>query len=154
MQRVMLAMVIAAFTVSCSEGGSPAASLPTSASVQEIIAVVDIATIAGKSEADVGLVLGEPLSCEDVSQGKKCLYQQGDTEIVYISGKADWITIEALDVAPYSDMALSYIGLTASPPTFSNEFVKRWSGISGLLEVSIFPAPSSVDYAYIKVITP
>jgi hypothetical protein len=126
---------------------STPASTPTAA-------IVDVPKIAGKTEKEVATVLGEPTACETVKQGKKCLFKPGETEIVFISGKADWITVEALDAAPYSDDALSLLGLEKAAAAFSNENTMRWETLPGLLEVSIFPAQSGVDYAYIKTSTP
>ncbi len=89
-----------------------------------------------------------------MKQGKKCFFKPGETEIVFISGKADWITVEALDNAPYSDEVLPLLGLEKVTAVLSNESTIRWETIPGLLDVSIFPAQSGVDYAYIKTSTP
>ncbi len=123
---------------------------PTTAAVPAIVNVPDI---AGKSQKDVTGVLGEPTACETVKQGKKCFFTPGETEIVFISGKADWITVEALDSAQYSEEALPLLGIDKTTAVFSNENTMRWETVPGLLEVSIFPAQTGVDYAYIKTAT-
>lgn len=117
-------------------------------------AVVDIPMIAGKTPAEVATVLGQPSSCGNVKQGKKCIYRLGKTEIVFISGKADWITVNALSDAPYSKNALPFLGLETSSPSFANNYVMRWDGVPNLLEVNIFPSQGHVFYAYIKTATP
>ncbi len=117
-------------------------------------AIVDVPKIAGKTQKEVATVLGEPTTCETAKQGKKCFFTPGETEIVFISGKADWITVEALDTAPYSEEILPLLGLEKVTAVLSNESTMRWETIPGLLEVSIFPAQSGVDYAYIKTSTP
>lgn len=115
--------------------------------------VVDVPKLAGKSEAEVAALLGDPTSCETVKQGKKCTYTTGETDVVFISGKADWISVDALDSAPYSSDALPLIGFEPATPDFSNEHVMRWRNLPGVLEVSLAPAGGGVDFAYIKIST-
>jgi len=115
--------------------------------------VVDILKIAGKSKAEVGSYLGKPTSCGNSKYGEKCTYVKGETEIVFIKGKADWITVEGIDHIPFASSALTAIGLKEQRPSFQNDFTLRWQGIQGLMEVSIFKGSSSADYAYIKVAT-
>lgn len=155
MRRTLITVFISIFLVACGEQSitpAPAQLAPTPP--QKPTAMFDIPSIAGKVEEQVAAALGEPNSCENIKQGKKCFYQPGETEVVFISGKADWITINALDNAPYSEDALPLLGLEKASASFSNNFVTRWSEIPGLLEVSIFPAQGHVDYAYIKTATP
>lgn len=155
MRKLLATAFISVFLVACGEksptlGPSESAPKPS----PKTSPVVNIPGIAGKAEEQVAAALGEPNSCENIKQGKKCFYQPGDTEVVFISGKADWITIKALDSAPYSEDALPLLGLKKASASFSNDFVMRWSAVPGLLEVSIFPAHGHVDYAYIKTATP
>lgn len=116
-----------------------------------VAAIVDATKIAGKSQKEVAQLLGEPISCETIKQGKKCSFTPGETEVVFISGKADWITVEALDSAPFSEDVLPLLGIEKTPATFSNDNVMRWDTVPGLLEVSVFPTATGVDYAYIFV---
>lgn len=134
-----------------SSKATPPASIPTRHAAEPI---VDVPKIAGKSLAEVSAILGEPTSCEMVKQGQKCLFSAGETEVVFISEKADWITVEALDSAPYSSDALPVLGFEKANPVFSSENVIRWSNIPGFMEISLFPGTTSVDYAYIKTATP
>ena len=115
--------------------------------------VVDITKLAGKTENSVATYLGKPTSCGNTKHGKKCQYKIGETEIVFIDSKADWITVEGLDSIPFSKSALSALGLKAVNPSFNNNFTLRWESIQGLREVSIFKGASTSDYAYIKVKT-
>ena len=115
--------------------------------------VVDVTKIATKSESEVSKYLGNPTSCGNSKYGKKCQYKKGETEIIYINGKADWITIEGIDSVSFSKSALSALGLSEAKPSFSNNFTLRWNYIQGMREVSIFKGSSNSDYAYIKVTT-
>jgi len=115
--------------------------------------VVDVLKIAEKPEAEVANYLGSPSACDNSKYGKKCQYAKGETEIVFINGKADWITIEGIDSIPFSKSSLIAIGLKESDPSFSNNFTLRWHAIQGLMEVSLFKGTSKSDYAYIKVNT-
>ncbi len=115
--------------------------------------VVDVLKIAGKSKAEVTTYLGKPSSCGNSKYGVKCQYVKGQTEIVFIKGKADWITIEDIDGIPFSKDALQVLGLKNISPSFSNDIVIRWDSIQGLKEVSIFKGGTFSDYAYIKTKT-
>jgi hypothetical protein len=115
--------------------------------------VVDVTKIVGKSQTEVAKLLGQPSSCSKSKYGKKCIYAKGDSEIVFINKKADWITIEAIDNVPFNKDALKSIGLKPAIPAFKNNFTLRWSNISGLGEVSIFKGAKNSDYAYIKAFT-
>ncbi len=123
---------------------------PTHASRETII---DVTKIAGKSEKEVSAYLGQPLSCGDSKFGEKCHFQKGETEIIFIDEKADWITVQGAEQIPFSMSALSAIGLQVQQPSFRSDFVLRWRSIQGLMEVSIFKGASNIDYFYIKVRT-
>ena len=116
-------------------------------------AVVDVTKIEGKTQAQVSNVLGKPTKCSKSKYGSKCSYSVGETEIVFINGKADWITIEGIDNIPFNSQALKSIGISPIKPSFKNNFTLRWSSIQGLREVSIFKGEKNSDYAYIKVFT-
>ncbi len=117
-------------------------------------AIVDIKKIAGKSRTDVIKHLGQETSCSKSKYGIKCQYSRGETEIVFIGGKADWITIEGIDQVPFDNSALTSIGLPQVKPTFKNNFTLRWEPYQSLRSVSIFKGASNSDYAYIKAKTP
>ena len=123
------------------------------ASIAQAAPVVEVLEIAGKSESEVAAYLGAPSSCGKSKYGKKCQYAKGETEIVFIKGKADWITVEGIDSIPFSKSALAAIGLERASPSFSNNFTLRWNNIQGLMEVSLFKGAAQSDYAYIKTKT-
>lgn len=131
---------------------APTISGPTRHAAEPI---VDVPKIAGKSLAEVSAILGEPNSCETIKYGRKCFYKVAETEVVFIAGKADWITVNALDKVPYSTDALPLLGFEKRNPSFSNENVIHWENIPGFLEVNINPGEAgSIFYAYIKTATP
>jgi hypothetical protein len=115
--------------------------------------IVDVLKIAGKSEKQVKSYLGEPKSCSKIKYGNKCQYTKGETEIVFINGKADWITIDGIDSVPFSKSALTVLGLKEVNPSFKNNFTLRWNSIQGLMELSLFKGSANSDYAYIKTKT-
>jgi hypothetical protein len=115
---------------------------------------VEVLAIAGKTPAEVEAVLGAPSSRGTARHGGASLpqhfYKGGAIEVVYVDGKADWITISRLGSVRFGEQALEAIGLTPTAPTFSSRVVMRWDRIQGLREVSIFPTDARrVDYAYI-----
>ena len=115
--------------------------------------IVDVPAIVGKSKAEVSTLIGAPSSCSQSKYGEKCQFSKGETEIVFIKGKADWITIEAIDNVPFNQAALESIGFKSSPPSFKNNFSMRWSGVDGLYKGSLFKGEKNSDYAYIKAYT-
>jgi hypothetical protein len=58
--------------------------------------IVEIKRIAGKPEAEVSKALGPSAKCETIKQGKRCAYRDGQVEVVFIGGKADWMTINGV----------------------------------------------------------
>lgn len=115
--------------------------------------IINIPKIAGKSKPEIASILGKPSSCKTGKYGEKFSYNTGQTEIVFINKKADWITVEDLDNVSYDPSAIESLGLKTAAPTFQNDLTVRWERIQGLLEVSIFPSGPKIDYAYIKVST-
>ena len=115
--------------------------------------LIDVVKVAGKNQAQVAEILGKATSCSKSKYGQKCSYTVAETEIFFINGKADWITVEGIDNVPFDNTALKSIGLTPIKPSFKNNFTLRWSSIQGLGEVSIFKGATNSDYAYIKAFT-
>jgi len=157
--RKVVAAAFASLLISACGGQSPAAAvsekhgapvaLPTQAiaAPPAAVALIDVPKVAGRTQKEVAELLGEPTSWGTGKQGKKGLFKPGVTEIVFISGTADWITVEALDGAPYSEEVLPLLGIQKTTAVLSNENTIRWETIPGLLAVSVFPAQDGVDYA-------
>ena len=110
-----------------------------------------IADVAGKAEADVAAVLGPSMGCESSLHSRRCRYAPGATEIVYIDGKADWLTVTALGEAPLDDALLQRIGLKAAKAASANDEERVWSGLSGLREVRAYGTPERAQFLRIKV---
>lgn len=115
--------------------------------------VIDVPALVGKSKADVAKIIGEPTSCGSSKYGEKCQFKKAEAEIVFIKGKADWITVEGIDDKPFSDETIQLLGFKKQSPSFSNSFTKRWEPLQGLISVSLFKGSSNSDYAYIKAYT-
>ena len=56
-------------------------------------ALFDIPKIAGKTENEVEALLGEPVFCAKPEATLNCAFKENEIEIVFIDGKADWITV-------------------------------------------------------------
>lgn len=119
------------------------------ATKKKVKTIVNILSVTGKSKTQIASILGSPKSCSATKYGEKCAYSKGETEIVFINNKADWIKIKQLGTVTYNNDALKAIGLPKSAPSFRNSNVMRWQNKNGLLEISIFPAGDNIDYAYI-----
>ncbi len=115
--------------------------------------LLDVLELAGQSKDDVATMIGTPLQCGSSKYGEKCAYEIAETVIVFIDGKADWITIEGIDAAPFSDDTIELLGFESAAPSFENSFTKRWDSIEGFLSVSLFKGATNSDYAYIKSYT-
>ncbi|MBO2582757.1 hypothetical protein [Shewanella algae] len=128
-------------------------SLTLFSSVALSSTLIDVSKVAGKTQDQVTELLGQPTNCSKSKYGQKCSYSVAETEIVFIKGKADWITVEGIDNIPFNSNALKSIGIAPTKPNFENNFTLRWSSIQGLKEVSIFKGAKNSDYAYIKAFT-
>lgn len=115
--------------------------------------LLDVTEIIGKNPEQVSELLDPPISCSDSKYGKKCTYDLGETEIVFINNKADWITIEGIDDIPFNKEALKNVGINPTDPTFKNDFTLRWESIQGMKKVSLFKGALNSDYIYIKAFT-
>lgn len=110
-----------------------------------------IADIAGRSEAEVAATLGPPWDCESSLYSRRCHYAPGATEIVYIDGRADWLTVRALGDAALADDLLERIGLEPKPAGEGSDRVRVWRTLGGLREVSAHGHAGRADYLRIKV---
>jgi hypothetical protein len=143
--RILIAMVLALALSSFAFAG---ATSP----------LVDLPLVAGKDEASITKALGKPASTEKSKYGPKKTYKLAagvDVEIVFIQGKADWITVTPGPKVrvPFGPDALRALGLPSASPSVSSPAVLRWSNTNNLLDVSIFPAGPNVGYWYIKART-
>ncbi len=115
--------------------------------------VVDVTKIAGKSKVQVEKILGVPTQTSKTKYGEKCSYKKGDTEIVFINGLADWITVEDIDDVPFNKKAITSVGLEESHPVKTTDWELRWENLQGFRSISLFKGKSMSDYIYIKVKT-
>jgi hypothetical protein len=115
---------------------------------------IDIPRIAGKSMEQVNELLKAKPTCSKNKRGTKCAYINGRIEIVYIDGKADWITVNGLEQVPFTDAGIMRLGFSQKSPSFNSPTVMRWNGLPGVLELSMFKGQTGTEYAYIKVKTP
>jgi hypothetical protein len=115
--------------------------------------IIEIKTVAGKTAEEVEIVLGAPSQTEETKQGIKNFYLDDAVEIVFIDGKADWITITPTKITPFTKESLVELGLEVRLPTFSNEHVLRWEPYGAYHSVSMAPGPDGVDFFYVMIKT-
>ena len=125
-----------------------------SSTAAQASSVVDIPKIAGQNIKQVGELLKAKPTCAKNKYGTKCDYNDRRIEIVFIDGKADWITVNGLEQVPFTDAGIMRLGFSEKSPAFRSPVVRRWNGLPGVLEVSMFKGQTGTDYAYIKVKTP
>lgn len=111
--------------------------------------VIDVPKIAGQSMKQVSEQLKATATCAKNKRGTKCDYNDGRIEIVYIDGKADWITVNGLEQVPFADTAIARLGFSQKEPSFRAPMVMRWNGLPDVVEVSVFKGQTGSDYAYI-----
>lgn len=110
-----------------------------------------IAEVAGRSEAELAVVLGPPYACKSSLYSRRCQYGPGSTEVVFIDGKADWLTLRSPGEVAFDASALARIGLAAKPPDQATTEELVWSGIGGLREVRVISDAGQVQLLRIKV---
>jgi hypothetical protein len=115
--------------------------------------IIDIKKVAGKSAKEVESVLGAPTQSEKVKQGTKRFYMNDTVEVVFISEKADWITVTPTKPTRFSKDALTELGLEVKPPTFANEHILKWVPYGDYHSILIFPGPKGIDYIYVMTKT-
>lgn len=102
------------------------------------------------------------MSPSRVGKSLKCSYRDGNVEIVFIQGKADWITVygtdsrapaSALDV-PFDVGSLAQLGLNGAP-TANTPIGVFWKGsVPGVHEVTMFGQQGGkVSYFQVKAYT-
>ena len=132
----------------------------------------NINLIAGKNLADVKKYLGEPENIENVypsstpcSEKHPCkdvTFENGKYKVLFINGKADWITYYKLNAFDFNDSILVEIGLPASTPTEQNQFRWLWNYINDYEQIIAFPEyvvgggekTGKCNYLIVKVKTP
>lgn len=117
--------------------------------------LVDVPKLAGQTKAAVAAKLGPPAACELGKYGEKCRYEKPQVEIVFIKGKADWITVHAVAGRPYGPEIIELLGFKPTAPTFSTQHTIRWKNLDGILEANVAPGlPGQVQFVHFKVATP
>jgi len=66
---------------------------PTTGAAPAAGVLFDIPKLAGKTETEIEKLLGEPVFCSKAESALNCSFQENEIEIVFIDGKADWITV-------------------------------------------------------------
>jgi len=152
-----LVMGLFAASVSVGENAVPAddalagAAEPAAATHEPL---VDVLKLARKSKQEMADYLGSHGRCKFNRWGEICRYSKKNIEILYINGKADWITVEGLEGIPFGAEALKSLGLSVEEPDVHDDKSMLWNDLDGLKEVTIFNTRGMVDHAYIKVATP
>ncbi|MDQ3605147.1 MAG: hypothetical protein M3418_03010 [Gemmatimonadota bacterium] len=155
MQRLLITLaLLSACTPSDAPRIKPAAVPPLQPAV-----VVNVPDIAGRSEAEVAQILGGPKERSTATYDGKTYpvlyYQEAQTEVIYVDGEAEWISVRNLNHLPFSPEALPALGFTnAGEPSFANPGVIRWENrkYPPLHGIYLFPAQGGrLDHAYIQV---
>lgn len=138
---------------------SPAERAEITKSALPIPAICNIVDVAGKTPKQVAAIYGKPDSpSPEIIHDRPCggvgcprfTYENGLLDIVYIKGKADWITIKPPMSCRFEAKSIELLGLKNTSPDQEALGAIRWNFKNDLREVSIFPTTSgSVDYIYV-----
>lgn len=155
--KKILSLIIVTILISCNQ-------LKTDSSSDKNKVVIDLKSIAGKSKIEVDKILGNPENVEAFSESstpcknipcEKAFYQKNKFEIIFINGKADWITVNDLSKYDFNEDNIEIFGFSKTEPDFTNpQDLIRWKNIENISEVNIFNDGSNkISYAYIKIST-
>ncbi len=114
---------------------------------------LNILAIAGKDKSSVAKTLGEPSECSQIKYGEKCIYPGPEIDVVFIKGKADWITLNKTSELDFKPETITKLGLESAKPSWNNEHEIRWEGIQGLKLVKLAPSGEKIFFIYVKVST-
>lgn len=117
--------------------------------------------VAKKSKTEVDAYLGEPIRHETISPSnapcpcESYLYKDGNIEIVFMSDKADWITVNNMNSIDYTPAAiLQALGIQFGEPIIQRDNVMKWNDFGGYDQISVFgDGKGKAMYAFIKTIT-
>lgn len=125
-------------------------NLPETAEL--VAAPVPLGDFAGKPRSEAESVVGKPYDCDQSLYGERCRYPQG-IEIVYVDGRADWITVSfGYGRHPLAPETLQQLGLAVAPQQQTNPHRLRWTQLPGLRELELVGDDNGAIYARIKVI--
>ncbi len=126
--------------------------------------IVNLSEIVGKPLSEVEKLLGKANKIEKAKPSgtpckenpcDKAFFDSEKIEILFINGKADWITINDVSKYPLDENNIKLLGYPKSSPSFSNpSTVIRWSNVDGIKEIDFFNNGSGkIEYIYVKVKT-
>lgn len=115
--------------------------------------IINVLEIVGKSQSEVAVIMGEPISCGESERGVKCKYDKLWTEIEFINGKADWIKVKQISKYPFMDSTIARVGLKVSRPTYKSNTVRKWEPHQGLKSVALYRGAEKAKYIIIQAYT-
>lgn len=126
--------------------------------------LIKINDIVGKTLKQTEKLLGKATNidkarpsgtpCKTNGGCDKAQFQAGKYEILFINGKADWITINELFGFDLDESSIQLLGLPKSAPNVNSASLIRWVNVKGIKEITFFKNGSDkIDYIYIKAKT-
>lgn len=115
--------------------------------------IVEIPRIAGKTPEELRALLGAPERCETTLYSSRCRYSPGRIEVVFIDGRADWMTVADFGETPFTPAAVKRMGLPEAPPAARDGEQMQWSDLAGLKSVQIVGDGKRIEFARVKART-
>lgn len=125
--------------------------------------IFKIKSVAGRGPSEVEAVLGKPIRKESYSvsgrPATKQFYKEGLVEVVYIQGKADWITVIFLGNIPMPDNSMSILELVGLPPGEPSHQspgrLLRWDNFEGFRTINTGGTDGKAEFLMLcKTTTP
>ncbi len=113
--------------------------------------LVNLPGFAGKPRAEAEQALGASQACQVALHSQRCNYANR-VEVVYIDGRADWITVSfPYGRYPLEPRSLGLLGLPVSEPQAGDENQMNWTDIKGLRSLQMVGDENGALFARIKV---
>lgn len=119
--------------------------------------IFDVKSVIAKTPAEVVKLLGKPKETGKSKYGTTYTYETPDLEILFMSGKANMITVNGLDSVPFTPAAIQALGLPVKSPTFANDkIMMRWESVAVdkfplIKRVQISRGRDNCDFATVSV---
>ena len=100
---------------------------------------LNVPQLARRTPAEVARVLGAPAASAENrhSRHQTLNYRNGDVQVVFVGGKAEWIKVNKAGGLKFSKDALTRLGLPRKRPTSMGNDAISWDNINGVREVTM-----------------